>query len=117
MENFPKDTRETKQRHSNENLLLDELYISNGNTGIDTKSLRNFVAEIKSEKLKKQGMRNLHIATKVDNLSIFEAFLENEDDIDETTVDGQNILHLAAHYGSYSICNFILKHYKKLFLV
>lgn len=115
MENFPKDTRETKQRHSNENLLLDELYISNGNTGIDTKSLRNFVAEIKSEKLKKQGMRNLHIATKVDNLSIFEAFLENEDDIDETTVDGQNILHLAAHYGSYSICNFILKHYKKLF--
>lgn len=115
MENFSKDTRETKRRHSNEKLLHDQpTYISNGNTVIDTKSLRNFVAEIKSEELKKQGMTNLHIATKVDNLSIFRAFL-GEDDTDETTVDGQNILHLAAHYGSYSICNLILKHYEQLF--
>lgn len=75
MENFSKDTRETKRRHSNEKLLHDQpTYISNGNTGIDTKSHRNFVAEIKSEELKKQGMTNLHIATKVGNLSIFRAF-------------------------------------------
>lgn len=60
-------------------------------------------------------MRNLYIVIKVDNLSIFEVFLENEDDIDEIIVDGQNILYLVVYYGSYLICNFILKYYKKLF--
>lgn len=60
-------------------------------------------------------MKILHIAAKVGDLNIFGVFLENEADINETTVDGQNVLHLTAHHGSYSICKYILEHYGRLF--
>lgn len=56
-------------------------------------------------------MMNLYIVIKVGNLSIFRVFLD-EDEIDEIIVDGQNILYLVVYYGSYLICNFILKYYE-----
>lgn len=55
------------------------------------------------------GFNCLHFSAKLDNDKIFNKLLDKGFSIDETVNDGRTVLHIAAHQGCYSICDYILK--------
>lgn len=67
------------------------------------------------KQLDRRGFNRLHLAAKEDNLDLFKATYESFDDVTSTTTDGRNILHIAAFYGNYDICEFILNKKKELY--
>lgn len=55
------------------------------------------------------GFNCLHFSAKLDNEKIFDKLLQKGFSIDETVKDGRNVLHIAAHQGCYSICDYIFR--------
>lgn len=70
------------------------------------------------EEFNPRGINSLHLAAKGGNFNIFEYILVTiKMDIETPAVDKRNVLHIAAFYGSCSICRYILENHKKLFNV
>lgn len=72
----------------------------------------DFIDKNEDEILKQKnslGFNCLHFSAKLDNDKIFNKLLKKGFSIDETVNDGRTVLHIAAHQGCHSICDFILK--------
>lgn len=72
----------------------------------------DFIDKNEDEILKQKnslGFNCLHFSAKLDNDKIFNKLLDKGFSIDETVNDGRTVLHIAAHQGCHSICDFILK--------
>ena len=67
------------------------------------------------EEVDSQGFSILHLSAKKDKIMIFKAIIEKGANINTPTKDEQTVLHIAAHHGCYSICEFILENYVHLF--
>ena len=67
------------------------------------------------EQVNSQGFSILHLSAKKDKIMIFKAILEKGANINTPTKDEQTVLHIAAHHGCYSICEFILENHVHLF--
>lgn len=66
------------------------------------------------EKLNNHGLNCLHLAAK-GHFDIFNRIIRQGVDIEMQADDGRNVFHIAAHKGSYRICEFILQKHKNLF--
>lgn len=73
-----------------------------------TEGRQHSSVETARKQLDRRGFNPLHIAAKEDNLDAFKTIYEACDNITSTTTDGRNILHIAAYYGKYDICEYIL---------
>lgn len=72
----------------------------------------DFINKNEDEILKQKnslGFNCLHFSAKLDNDKIFNKLLHKGFSIDETVYDGRTVLHIAAHQGCHSICDYILK--------
>lgn len=80
-----------------------------------TEGRQHSSVETARKQLDRRGFNPLHIAAKEDNLDAFKTIYEACDNITSTTTDGRNILHIAAYYGKYDICEYILTEKKELY--
>lgn len=67
------------------------------------------------EEVDSNGFNCLHSAANGGNLSIFKKICNVGVSVEKKTIDGSNILHIAAHHGCYPICKYILDNHSALF--